>query len=105
MAHIDRRAFVAGAAAVTATLFTQASALAQAAPVTIPAASSAVDDVAPVLWGIHIGAVAKPRLYVSLPRMHSGSAVTAAVISGAREVGKSSMLPLLAAHSHNLPIS
>lgn len=105
MAQIDRRAFVAGAAAVTGSLFTQAAAFAQAVPVTIRAASSAVDDVAPVLWGIHTGAFAKAGLNVSLTRMDSGSAVTAAVISGELEVGKSSMLPLIAAHSHNLPIS
>jgi len=102
---MDRRTFVAGAAAV-ASLSGPGAALAQtAAPVTLRAASSPVDDVAPVLWGIHNGSFVKAGLDVSLARMEAGAAVTAAVIGGALEIGKSSMLPLISAHFRNLPIS
>lgn len=68
-------------------------------------ASNAADDVTPVLWAQHTGAFAKAGLDVTLTRMNSGASVTAAVIGGALEIGKSSVMPLITAHSRSLPIS
>ncbi len=79
--------------------------MAEPAPASLRMASNAADDVTPVLWGIHNGAFTKAGLNVSITRMSSGAAVTAAVIGGALEIGKSSVMPLITAHSHNLPIS
>jgi NitT/TauT family transport system substrate-binding protein len=68
-------------------------------------ASNAADDVTPVLWAQHQNDFAKAGLNISLTRMNSGASVTAAVIGGALEIGKSSVMPLITAHSRNLPIS
>jgi len=99
-----RRDFIAAAAAVAASCGTRI-ATAEPAPASLRMASNAADDVTPVLWGIHTGAFTKAGLNVSITRMNSGASVTAAVIGGALEIGKSSVMPLITAHSHNLPIA
>jgi ABC-type nitrate/sulfonate/bicarbonate transport system substrate-binding protein len=93
---------VAGAAA-TAVTAARAAALAQATT-TLRVASTAVDDVAPALWAMHTGAFTKAGLTINLTRMNAGAQVTAAVIGGALDIGKSSLLPLISAHAQGLPV-
>jgi NitT/TauT family transport system substrate-binding protein len=66
--------------------------------------SNAADDVTPVLWAQHSGMFAKAGLSVDIQKFTAGSAVTAAVIGGALDVGKSSLLPLISARAHGVPI-
>ena len=79
---------------------------AQNAPplVTIRVASNAGDDVTPILYAQKTGMFAKAGLDVELDKMNSGAAVTAAVIGGSIDIGKSSLLPLINAHVHGVPL-
>jgi NitT/TauT family transport system substrate-binding protein len=56
------------------------------------------DDIIAALWGIQSGIFTKLGLDVDLQTANSGAAISAAVIGGALDVGKSSLLPLLGAH-------
>lgn len=81
------------------------AARAQATPATtLHLASNPNDDVTPVLWAMHTGMFAKAGLSVDLQTLSTGAAVTAALVSGALDVGKSDLLPMVAAHSHNVPL-
>jgi NitT/TauT family transport system substrate-binding protein len=73
-------------------------------PITIQVASNAADDVTPILYAQKMGLFAKAGLDVQLQRMNSGAAVTAAVIGGAVDIGKSSIIPLINAHVHGVPV-
>ena len=94
---MNRAEFVSGVAAAV---------VAQSgAPLPLHIASTAVDDVAPVLWALHTDAFTKAGLDVNLQRMNNGAAVTQAVIGGALDLGKSSLLPLINAHARGLPVT
>jgi NitT/TauT family transport system substrate-binding protein len=90
---------------LTAAVFGARPLSAQVAPVVLRVASNAADDVTPVLWAQHTGAFTNAGLDLSFTRMNSGAAVTAAVIGGALDIGKSSLMPLISAHARNLPVS
>ena len=77
---------------------------AQTPPFALQLGSNAADDVTPVLWAQHSGMFAKAGLAVDIQKFTSGSAVTAAVVGGALDVGKSSLLPLISARSHGVPV-
>ena len=64
----------------------------------------AADDVTPILYAQKTGMFAKAGLDVDLQKFNSGSAVTAAVIGGAIDIGKSSIIPLINAHVHGVPL-
>ncbi|HXF33514.1 MAG TPA: ABC transporter substrate-binding protein [Candidatus Acidoferrales bacterium] len=70
--------------------------------VTIRVASSADDAVTPILYAQREGLFRRAGLDVVLEKANSGSAVAAAVISGAADIGKSSLLPLISAHAHGI---
>ena len=72
--------------------------------VTVRCASNAADDVTPVLYAQRSGLFAKAGLNVELTRMNSGAAVSAAVLGGSIDIGKSSLLPIITAHSRGLPL-
>ncbi len=80
---------------------------AQSAPplVTIRVASNAADDVTPILYAQKTGMFAKAGLDVQLEKMNSGAAVTAAVVGGSIDIGKSSLIPLINAHVHGVPLA
>jgi NitT/TauT family transport system substrate-binding protein len=99
---IARRTFIAGSAAALGVGVRPAAAQPATA---LRLASNAADDVTPVLWAQHTGAFAKGGLAVNLTRMNSGAAVAAAVVGGALEIGKSSLMPLITAHAHGVPVS
>lgn len=73
-------------------------------PVTIRVASNAADDVTPLLYALKTGMFAKAGLDVQIEKMNSGAAVTAAVVGGAIDIGKSSIIPLINAHVHGVPV-
>jgi len=77
-----------------------------AAPVVIRVGLVPNDDAAtPLLYAQSVGMFAKAGLDVQLELQTSGAAVTAAVVSGTYDVGKSSIVPLINAHLHDLPIT
>jgi ABC-type nitrate/sulfonate/bicarbonate transport system substrate-binding protein len=60
------------------------------------------DDVTPLLYAQRAGLFQKAGLDVHLQKLTSGSAATAAVFSGAYDIGKSSLVPLMSAHLRGL---
>lgn len=73
------------------------------APETMRLASAPDDDVTPVLYAQRAGLFAKAGLDVGVSRMNNGAAVSAAVVGGSIDLGKSSLLPLISAHAHGVP--
>ena len=64
------------------------------------------DDAAtPLLYAQSAGMFAKAGLDVQLQLQSSGAAVTAAVMAGTFDIGKSSIVPLINAHAHDLPVT
>lgn len=99
----NRRSFIAAAATAAAALPLRGSA--QAAPAVVKLGSIPTDDMTPIVYGIKAGIFAKAGLDIEITKMTSGAAVTAAVISGALDLGKSSVATLFAAHDKGLPIT
>jgi NitT/TauT family transport system substrate-binding protein len=76
-----------------------------AAPIVIHVGVVPNDDAAtPLLYAQSAGLFAKAGIDVHLELQTSGAAVTAAVMSGTFDVGKSSIIPLISAHQHGLPV-
>lgn len=67
-------------------------------------ASSANDDVTPVLYAQASGLFRAAGLEVDLQAVNNGAAVAAAVAGGAVDIGRSSLLPLIGAHAHGVPL-
>ena len=101
---IHRRSFVQSLAAAALVPALARPAYAQAAAQTLHLGSNASDDVTPVLWAQHNGMFSKAGLALDIQKFTSGSAVTSAVVGGALDVGKSSMLPLISARNHGVPV-
>lgn len=72
-------------------------------PVKIHVASAPDEDVIGALWGVESGAFKKAGLDVEVSRANSGAAVAAAVAGNAIEIGKSSLISLMAARNRGLP--
>jgi NitT/TauT family transport system substrate-binding protein len=100
MPPIRRSVFLASAAAIA---LAPRNALAQGMA-KLRISGSPDDDIIGVLWGIQGGIFAKHGLDVDLQSANSGGAVSAAVIGGSLEIGKSSVFPLLAAHTRGVPL-
>jgi NitT/TauT family transport system substrate-binding protein len=62
------------------------------------------DSITPAVWAAQNGIFRKHGLDVQLEAQHSGSAVTAGVAGGSYQFGKSSMISMLVAHAHNIPV-
>jgi ABC-type nitrate/sulfonate/bicarbonate transport system substrate-binding protein len=74
-----------------------------AAPLTTLHVASAADDtVTPVLYALHAGLFAAAGLDVVLQKANSGSAVAAAVASGAMDFGRGTILPLISAYARGV---
>jgi NitT/TauT family transport system substrate-binding protein len=69
------------------------------------AVSPADDDTAPLLYAKGTGMFERAGLDVQIQRLGSGSAIASAVTGGAIDIGKSSIISLLAAHQHGIPYS
>jgi NitT/TauT family transport system substrate-binding protein len=89
---MKRSVFVAGAALLP--VAARAQNLTQ-----ITVASAPNDDLAGLLWGLETGAFRKAGLDVVVQKANSGSAVAAAVAGNAVNIGKSSLVSLLAGRS------
>lgn len=66
-------------------------------------AGSPDQDIVAALWGVQSGVFTKFGLDVQIERSSSSSAVSVAVLSGALEIGKSSLFTLVVAHSKGIP--
>ena len=62
------------------------------------------DDVTPLLWAKTSGMFARAGLDVDIQKFGSGSIATAAVIGGSLDAARSSLLPLISAHSRGIPV-
>jgi NitT/TauT family transport system substrate-binding protein len=73
-------------------------------PVTLRVAGTPDADLVGTLWGIHNGTFQRAGLDVQVQRLNSGAAVSAGVIGGSIEIGKSSIFGLIAAYTKGVPI-
>jgi ABC-type nitrate/sulfonate/bicarbonate transport system substrate-binding protein len=99
------RSFVRAAAAALATILGAAAPAASQTPAPIPVHVTALpgDDVTSVIYAIHAGLFAKAGLDVTYEKAASGGAFIAAVASGAYDIGKASLTPILDAHDKGVP--
>jgi NitT/TauT family transport system substrate-binding protein len=96
---------LAGAASIAALTAWPRRSVAQpaaAALTTLHVASAADDTVTPVLYALHTGMFAAAGLDVVVQKANSGSAVAAAVASGAMDFGRGTILPLVSAHARGV---
>ena len=63
------------------------------------------DDLTPVFWGVKSGMYAKAGLDVQIVPTSSGTAATTAVVAGAYEMGKASLISVMLAHLKGFPIA
>lgn len=85
-------------------MFLASSAYAQPALTTIQVGLVPTDDITPLVYAIRSGMFRKEGLDVQLAPGSSGTAMAAAVASGAYAFGKSSMLAIINAHLRGLPL-
>ena len=102
-----KRAFsVIAACAVLLTAASGSRAVAQQPQlVTLHVAGVQTDDITPLVYAIKTGMFARAGLDVQSMATNSGAATSAAVASGTYEIGKSSLLSLMAAHLRNVPLT
>jgi NitT/TauT family transport system substrate-binding protein len=74
-----------------------------AGPVQLRIAAAADDDITPILYGQQSGIFSKAGIEVSFSTLGSGSATAAAVAGGSVDIGKSSLVGLLAARARGIP--
>jgi NitT/TauT family transport system substrate-binding protein len=103
MRPIARRAWLGAAGAALALPLMRGRA-AFAEPAALVVASSLEDDVVPVLYAQHAGIFKRENLEVRVQPVDSGAAAAAAVAGGAVTIAKSSLMALIAAHAHGVPI-
>ncbi len=101
MGFASRRAFMLASGAIVATIASRTPAR---AATTVTIASTIDDTVTPVLYALRAGLFEKAGLAVTLDQLGSGTAITSAVLAGAYDIGKSSVLPLFHAHIKGLPV-
>jgi NitT/TauT family transport system substrate-binding protein len=101
MKRIDfTRAVVAGAlSAAAGPVAAQTS-----TPTVIRLGTNASDDITPLLWAQTSGIFARAGLKIDIQKFPSGSIATAAVIGGSLDIARSSLLPLINARSHGIPL-
>ena len=66
--------------------------------------STMADDLTPVYYAVQTGMYKKAGIDVQLTISPTGSAVAEAVIAGSADLGKSSLVNLMNAHDHGVPI-
>jgi NitT/TauT family transport system substrate-binding protein len=66
--------------------------------------STMADDLTPVYYAVHTGMYKKAGIDVELTISPTGSAVAEAVVAGSEDLGKSSLVNLMNAHDHGVPI-
>ena len=99
-----RRLALLVCAAVLASLATPA--VAQQPPLTVVHVGGVFnDDMTPVFWGVKSGMFRREGLDVQISNASNGAAMTAAVLAGTFEFGKSSLLAAVNAHLRGLPLA
>ena len=99
-----RRLFVVLTAAIALKLNGAAGVAQQSATTVIHVGSVLADDLTPVYYAQQMGWFKREGLEVQVIGGNSGTAMTAAVISGSYEFGKSSLLSAINAHLRGLPL-
>jgi NitT/TauT family transport system substrate-binding protein len=84
---------------------TLATARAQGAPVRVRIGTTLADDIQSVLFAQRSGAYRRAGLDVEMTPGLNGAAITAAVLAGVFDIGKSSLIALMSAHLHGLPVT
>lgn len=100
-AQLTRRALLASSAA--ALLLPQA--LGAQTTTALALAGVPEDSITPVLYGVQSGLFKRNGLDVQVSPERSGPAITAGVMGGAYQIGKSSIAPLIEAHAKGLKIA
>jgi NitT/TauT family transport system substrate-binding protein len=100
--QMTRSQVCAGSAAFVAA---SGSALAQAPLTSIRIASSPVGDVIPLLYAQSSGLFRSAGLDVTLTKANSGSAVAAALVGNAIEIGKVSAVSIITAHARGVGLT
>lgn len=101
-----RRSLVRAAAlAVLVTACVPTGSAAQPALTTIRLGTVVADEITPILYAQHAGLYTRAGLDVQVTAVASGAAVTAAVLSGAYDIGKSSLPALMNAYLRGLPVA
>jgi NitT/TauT family transport system substrate-binding protein len=95
---ISRPAFLAGGLAAFAAPVLAADLT------TVRVAGTPDADIVGALWGVRSGIFQRAGLDVHVERLNSGAAVTAGVIGGSVDIGKSSVVGLLAAYAKGVPL-
>lgn len=104
VSRFSRSGFLAGAGGATLAAVAATSRPASAGTAVAVAASPA-DDLTPVVYALQSGLFERNGLDVHLDKLTSGSAVAAAVASGAYAIGKSSLTGLLTARDKGIPFT
>lgn len=102
---LTRRGFTGSLAGAAAAFAAGRGASAQT-PVTIRAAITPVYyDAVPILYAQRTGMFAKAGIDLQLGRLPTGAAITAAVVGGSLDVGKSTFPSVVAARARGIPIA
>ena len=92
-------------ATLSASIFAIGSAADAQALIPIKVGLVPTDDVTPLVYAIQTGMFRKVGLDVQIAPGGSGAAMAAAVVSGSYTFGKASMLSIINAHLHKLPLA
>ena len=93
------------AAAGALALLPRRSAAQSGALTTLKLGATPSDDMTPIVYGIKSGIFARAGLELNVTRMSNGPAVMAGVISGAFDIGKTSIATVFDAHEKGLPFT
>jgi len=99
------RAGALGGAAVSLALAGNASAQDTGSLTPLEVASAPDDDITPVLYAQKAGLFAAAGMTVKVTAAQNGAAVAAAVAGGAVQIGKASLLSIIAAHTRGVPFT
>lgn len=66
--------------------------------------TNSADDITPLLWAQTSGMFARAGLKVDIQKFSSGSVALAAAIGGSLDIARASLLPVINARSHNIPV-
>lgn len=102
----SRSAFLRAASAAAAGASVPRGVAAQNAPLaTLRLGATPSDDMTPIVYGIKAGIFQRFGLDLQVTRMPNGPAVSAGVVSGAFDLGKTSVTTIFNAHERGLPFT
>jgi len=101
----SRSRFLAASAGIAVSAGLPVYISAQAALTPLKVAATPSDDCTPLIYGLKTGIFARNGIDLQITKMTSGAAVAAGVVSGAFDLGKSSVTTLFEAHEKGLPFT